>query len=347
TTGVTIIERSGPRAARGHSPRELHVMTDPARHLSRCPASIWGVFSAAMLLAGCDGSQQETPQRPAGVRDPAASASSGDATHRREIRFIVDGLEFDAVIDAPDTARANRWGVLLIGGGLGNDIDWTTPGRIDNAGQSMQMTISGEEHADAPLLSAALTRLGCAVLRWTTIARGDPLADQWPIRATPRTLPELVAQTRGALAALRGSGLVDHDRIILVGHSLGAARACTVASDDAGVRALVLLSPAYFIRTESTPRAFMESGMMHGADLLRERQIPCLILLGSLDTSRAVNGSAILSLAGAPGYKHVNITMCKGMGHHLGPERGGQNGPIDPSVLGITAEWIGAVAQSR
>lgn len=256
------------------------------------------------------------------------------------------GLEYDAMLEAPPAAQRNGWGVLLIGGGMGNDLDWSTPGSITVDGQTTPMTITGQDHADAPALSAALTRRGFVVLRWSTIARGDPLADQWPAKATPRSLAELLRQAGSALHALRSSVLIERDRIIVIGHSLGAARACTLASDDSGIKALVLLSPAYFTRGPSTPRIFAESGMKHGEDVLRTRSIPCLALFGSLDTSRAVNAIAAKSIAATAEYPRLTAIVLDGLGHQLGPQQGHLLGPIDPAVIDRMAEWAQAVSRA-
>lgn len=299
-----------------------------------------------MLIAGCAGSPQPSPPGPSVGQTPESPARDGAET-RREIVFSADGLEFDAVIDVPRAVHANGWGVLLIGGGVGNDLDWSTPGSLDMGGQQMRVTITGEDHADAPSLSAALTTRGFAVLRWSTIARGDPLADEWPVRATPRTPAELLSQARSALAALRNSGLAEHDRIVVVGHSLGAARACTLASEDTGIRALVLLSPAYFVRTDATPRTFAASGMKHGADVLRERPIPCLMLLGSLDKSQAVNVGGLLPQVRALDLPSLEVRLVEGLGHQLGPEQDGRLGPIDPALLAEVADWAQAALHQR
>ncbi len=307
--------------------------------------AVWSVAVALVAVTGCAPPPQAEPTRP---HERCLTNGDGSAPEtRREISFQSDGSTFDAVIDVPTEASANQWGVLLIGGGVGNDLDWSTPGVIDIEGRRTKISISGEGHADAPTLSKALTQRGFTVLRWSTIARGDPLADQWPVRATPRTPTELLSQARSALASLRNSGLVDHDRIILIGHSLGAARACTLASEDAGIRALVLLAPAYFVGTDSTPRTFTDSGLKHGAEVLLERPLPCLILLGSLDQSRAVNRDTLLSLRSSPQHPSIEIRVFDGLGHQLGPERDGRHGPIDPAVLDALADWLDTSLQLR
>lgn len=259
---------------------------------------------------------------------------------------IIDphGLQFDAVIERPSTFERNGWAVLMIGGGLGNDIDWVTPGTLEMGGQPTQMTMTGMSHADAPRLSAALASKGFTVMRWSTIARGDPLADQWPARATPRTLAELTEQTRAALAELRRQPMVRHDQVILLGFSLGAARACTIAAEDGDVAALILLSPAYFTRPEKPPASFEANGMRFGAEVLEGRTLQCLLVFGERDASRSVDrvgAEAFVQRLGAPGLK---VVFMPGLGHQLGPQDGGLMGPIDEQVLRMTADWAADVA---
>ncbi len=45
-----------------------------------------------------------------------------------------DGYEFDARIDLPRNHKKPMVGVLLLGGGYGNDLDWTVPGRYTLSG---------------------------------------------------------------------------------------------------------------------------------------------------------------------------------------------------------------------
>lgn len=254
------------------------------------------------------------------------------------------GLRFDTVIESPPESVHNGWAVLMIGGGLGNDLDWITPGALEIAGQRSQVTLTGEPHADAPRISAAMASKGFTVMRWSTIAHGDPLADQWPVRATPRTLAELMEQTRAALAELRRQPMVQPDRVILLGFSLGAARACTIAAEDDGVAALVLLSPAYFTRPEAPPASFEANGMRFGSEVLEARPLPCLLVFGELDLSRSVDQAGAEAFAQRGGAPDLKVVAMPGLGHQLGPQDGGLMGPIDERVLQMVADWAAAPA---
>lgn len=58
-----------------------------------------------------------------------------------------------------------------------------------------------------------------------------------------------VRHAKDALAMLRSQPGVRRDRVFLLGHSLGSVRAVNMASADAQIAGLVLLSPAQLTRT--------------------------------------------------------------------------------------------------
>jgi predicted esterase len=292
---------------------------------------------AACSIVGCGA---PVPARP--PPSPGGPVLAG-TIERLAFTLADAGNEFDAVIDRPAENQRNGWGVLLIGGGLGNDLDWTTPGTIHADGNEVRVTISGAGHADAPAISRALCERGFTVMRYSTIARSDPLASQWPIRSTPRSLDDLTRQARSALGALHHLARVDRPRILLLGHSLGAARACTLAAEDHGIGGLILLAPAYFRRTQAVPASFTTSGLVFGEEVIRAGSIPCLALFGSLDRSRAVDAAAAAALGGTVGFEALEVRSIEGLGHQLGPQEGALIGPIDPRIIERIAAW----AESR
>jgi hypothetical protein len=182
-----------------------------------------------------------------------AAACSADAGHGQETRdlvFTADcGREFPARLVVPGEDVRNGWGVLMIGGGIGNDLDWTTPGALEIGGEQRPVTISGLGHADAPRIASALAARGFTVMHWSTIARDDPKRDRWPYEATTYPMDEQVEHARVALRLLRAEAPVGPGRVVLLGHSLGAARACAIAAADDGVAGLVLLGAAQVTRT--------------------------------------------------------------------------------------------------
>lgn len=187
-----------------------------------------GAFALA-ALAGC----AHDPNR--GTQNPAPAST-------REFAFTSsEGYEFRGVVEfPPGGAKPDSYAVLMMGGGLANDLDWTVPAAY---------AIAGTAHADAPRISEALTNAGFVVARWSTIRVGDPLADQWPKRATPYSYAQTLEQARSALAALRALDLVPADNVILLGHSLGANRALNIWQADPSVAAVVCLSSADVART--------------------------------------------------------------------------------------------------
>lgn len=291
-----------------------------------------GCIAVLLLFASCDHAA------------PEAGRVGAEAPPPRPLILTLDsGESFDALLERPAPALDTGWGVLMIGGGLGNTLDWGTPGSVTHEGETIALTISGEPHADAPTISRALAERGFSVLRWSTIARGDPLADEWPARATPRTQRELIDQARAALRVLRES--IGDGRIILLGHSQGSARAMALVQDEPGLAALVLLAPAYFTREDRVARTVEANGLRFAEEVLRERPLPTLVLFGAKDPSRAVNPDAVCILAGSPGFEGLHAEVYPTLGHQLGPVEGSRHGPIEPAVVGRIAAWCGGLAR--
>ena len=165
-----------------------------------------------------------------------------------------DGAEvrrFEARIDRPEQDQANGYGVMLVGGGSVTDMDWTAPGSYEQDGQTTQLTISGEPSYDARTIGDALADAGFVVMRWSSIHADDELAAKSPGMATGIPFVYSVELTRAARDAFRLRAPEARDRLILLGHSLGAPRA--TAATDEGVVGLVWLAGAYTSRTLERP----------------------------------------------------------------------------------------------
>ncbi len=166
-----------------------------------------------------------------------------------------EGYVFDATIFVPSATCRNDFGILMMGGGVGNDLNWTVPGFLSSGGRKQQITLSGEPHADAPRYAEALVKSGFAVMHFTTIRRGDPKRNAWPVEMTLYSPQELLGFCRAALAKFRAAGVCAGENVFLLGHSMGAARATQIAAVDDRIRGLILLAPAQVTRT-----AVMDSG---------------------------------------------------------------------------------------
>src|SRR5262249_34828761 len=147
-----------------------------------------------------------------------------------------EGYVFDAQIKMPKAGVRAGYGILMIGGGYGNDLDWTAPGRY---------TLNGKPNLDGKLLAEFLARRGYAVMRWSTIRHGDPRYTPGGENFTVCPYFALLEHARTALRAFRERQLVPEDHVILLGHSLGAGRACHVAQSDGKIAGLVLLAGAH------------------------------------------------------------------------------------------------------
>ena len=100
---------------------------------------------------------------------------------------------YDARLVVPSGERSGLV-VLMIGGGIGNDLDWTVPATLEWNGDVIPMTIDGTTHRDAPRISSALAAHGHAVMHYSTIAREDPKRDRWPYEMTTMAPTELLAE---------------------------------------------------------------------------------------------------------------------------------------------------------
>lgn len=251
----------------------------------------------------------------------------------------VAGETFRGILTEPETGAANGWGILMIGGGMGNDLDWTTPGTIVHEGNTTQLTISGQAHSDAPVLASALALRGFSVLRWSTIAIDDPLAEHWPMQATPRSQAQLIDQATSAIDFLRSFAVEHPSHIILLAHSQGAVRACTILLTDPDIAGLVALAPAYFTHADEQAATLARHGLCTCEEALLAHPRPVLALFGALDGSRAVNADAATMLAGQEHMDQLEVKVFATFGHQLGAFHDARHGPIDPQVVADIAAW--------
>ncbi|MCO6455295.1 MAG: alpha/beta hydrolase [Pirellulaceae bacterium] len=332
-----------------------------------------------------------------------------------------DGLVFDAEVVSPAERERNGYGVLMIGGGVGNDLHWSTPGAIGEGQERRPLTLTGQTHADAPAIARSLAQRGFTVMHWSTLHQQDPKRRLWPSQATPHSPRELLRFSAAALAAFRERNRFPPRHVLLLGHSLGAVRAANLAADDNGICALILLAPAQFTRTgpddagrnqnrrESAeflkladqnqdrrcseaefstwlkqqpgsqhplarqsferldfhsdgllvdweisagiarhrragrilqkPAATDAFGMRWTEDILSRKPIPTLVIYGTLDNAQSHHAPVIADLIESQRLRQIDLKIIPDVGHQLGPEDGGQVGPISLAVCDILADW--------
>ncbi len=258
-----------------------------------------------------------------------------------------EGYVFDALIDAPPVTARNGWGVLMMGGGYGNDLDWTVPGSLTMDGKMVQFTINGETHRDAPLISRALVDRGFVVMRWSTIRQNDPLKDRWPMESTTYPLPTMLEHARAALAAFRKQGTAKPDRILLLGQSLGGTRACTIAGEDDAIAGLILLVPAQLTREGTAGKSVTDYGMRWGEEVLEQRRIPAIIICGEIDKHQGQHGPIMQRIVEEHGLSQVEVHVMPGLGHQLSREEDGRFDPIDDGVVRMIADWAANIANVK
>ncbi|MGP1347642.1 MAG: hypothetical protein ACTS3F_13375 [Phycisphaerales bacterium] len=159
---------------------------------------------------------------------------------------------YDARIMVP--SRANGGAALLLGGGSVSDMHWTVPASIDVGGRTVMLTSTGGPLRDADALTAALLERGFHVMQWSSIHRDDPRYADDPAYAEGLAYEEVRGLARRALDVLLEHELTAGMPVVLVGQSLGGARAIQISEgrvvseggeDGGGVAGIVLISGAY------------------------------------------------------------------------------------------------------
>lgn len=212
-----------------------------------------------MFAAGCFWTGVLVGWTALGAPEPAPQPVARAAS--REFTFkSAGGREHRALLSIPAPADRRGVSVLMIGGGAAWDEHWTAPGEYTIQGNSTRVTLDGRPTRDGDTIAAALVGRGFVVMQWSSIPPDDEPAAANPALAAGIPFPESVALTHAALAALREQPEVDAKRIALLGHSLGATRACQVA--DEGVVAMVFLAGAYLSTTSESPRKLADDAMV-------------------------------------------------------------------------------------
>ena len=246
--------------------------------------------------------------------------------------------------------------VVLMGGGFGFDEHWTTPASYAFEGRIVQVTIDGVDYHDADTIARGLAARGFRVYQWSSIPLEDEQGRANPALGRGIPYPELRALSRAALADARAMEGVDASRIVLVGHSLGAARACQIA--DEGVIGLVLLAGAYV-----SPFLDAPSEQINGDELTRQfaagdlampatwqggpapvralTSRPALALFGANDLI-TIHAPLLEHLAQQGIAPHLQVHVYPGLNHQLARESGDLTGPIEPQVVERIGDWLEA-----
>lgn len=138
---------------------------------------------------------------------------------------------------------------MLIGGGSITDIDWTIHPRVKDGGAMREMTLDGQATKDAESIARALRSRGYTVLRWSSIHKDDASHAADPARADYQPYEVTANHARAAFRAFGDRGGFERGKVILIGHSLGAARAAAVIRDEAGIAGLVAIAGAEVARS--------------------------------------------------------------------------------------------------
>lgn len=147
----------------------------------------------------------------------------------------------------------------MFGGGLVNDVHWTTPGRVEHDGKAVQLTISGQDTTDGATLASALVADGWTVIRYSSLRDDDPL------HAQSRGMAEAMSfDATVDLARFMWNEFIDGTRrspehTVALGHSLGACRG--VIASEGKAMGYVSLAGAYMSPTSSPPSRLASAAM--------------------------------------------------------------------------------------
>lgn len=154
---------------------------------------------------------------------------------------------FQGKVIVPETQSGPA--VLMIGGGIANDLNWSTPGSLLIGEEPRQVTITGHSHDDATALVNALVSKGCAVMHYSTVSKDDPKQALYPYELSLTDPLEIMEIAESAFATFANLPSVEGRSIVLLGFSMGAQRAVNLAKEHEKVTSIVLLSGAQITAT--------------------------------------------------------------------------------------------------
>lgn len=316
------------------------------REARRAPVAVLiGHLVALLLLVAFLIGQHHRPPAPAVYTPPAGAAYAHE-----DVRISLScGDVLAGSLTLPGGRQPRAPAVVLITGSSPHDRDNAAP----------QTPLTG--YRPFRWIADRLSSHGIAVLRLDDRGIGESVGGD--IRQL--TTPERAADIEAGIAWLRQRSDIDPARIGLVGLSEGVSIAHMIASRDAGIKALVLLSGI-----GSSGREVLEYQIRQGvldeaqlAVLLRDdantrflrdfdplataRQVkqPVLIIHGDRDRYVAPGDAAILGSAiSSNGNPDVTVRLLAGYDHTLlRVDRDGRivSPRIPTEVLALIQEWLG------
>ncbi|MCA9292334.1 MAG: hypothetical protein KDA20_00810 [Phycisphaerales bacterium] len=169
-----------------------------------------------------------------------------------------NGQEFATRLTTPKEPTSDVT-VIMLGGGFAFDEHWTTPASYDIEGSHVNVTIDGVDYHDADTITAELVKRGFRVFQWSSIPSDDATGLANPALARGATYRQLRELSQAAVAHACTLDGVKANRIVLLGHSLGAARACQIA--DASTAGIAMLSGAYVSLHFMAPSKMIEQSI--------------------------------------------------------------------------------------
>jgi len=197
-------------------------------------------ISVSLLLAAAGVAQAAEPAAATPATLPAADSGPGPlGAVNIPITFESQaGGIYDGRIEIPAEGRRRPWAVLLLGGGLGTDIDWQLPAIL---------SISGQATYDGATIAKALLDEGFVVMRWQAIRRDDSRHAEDPLMMDAPGMAQCFEHARLALAAFRAKKIVPDDHIFLLGHSLGGRRAGMLLEENPKLPGVVMMAGAHLL----------------------------------------------------------------------------------------------------
>jgi pimeloyl-ACP methyl ester carboxylesterase len=167
-------------------------------------------------------------------------------------------------VQQPEPDDDTGYAVMLFGGGLTSDLHWTVPGSVDTGEDVRKMTLDGEPTRDADTLARALLDAGFTVLRYSGVFEGNPRFTPDPAMRAPVGFEDSVSLARAAMEGFRRAREIPAGGLILLGHSMGATRACLMEDED--IAGFVLLAPAYMSKTVARPSVLSREALSRYGD---------------------------------------------------------------------------------